>query len=193
MSKKNRVKRGGYVHLIGSFTNVVNGNSRENATIVDADKTYITVQFADGTEKTVEIGFLIKISSLKDTEYVGSEKALAGWSYSGDAVMQDIPKKIKEHPNYSLEKYEKLLSKGWWGSVMPTLLSIGEGEKKAQIELLRLVDRHIDRVSYRTLPRLYKYISTDNGRQSAIDMIFSMCNADGVSVQSAMAQLDSDL
>lgn len=43
------------------------------------------------------------------------------------------------------------------------------------------------------LPRLKEFISTPEGMERAEDMVYSMCANDGIAVQTAMSNLDSDL
>ena len=43
------------------------------------------------------------------------------------------------------------------------------------------------------LPRLREFISSPEGMERAEDMIYSMCANDGIAVQTAMSNLDSDL
>lgn len=43
------------------------------------------------------------------------------------------------------------------------------------------------------LPRLCDFVETEEGKETATTMIFEYCTNQGVSVQEAMAQIDSEL
>lgn len=64
---------------------------------------------------------------------------------------------------------------------------------KDQQKLTELIEEKLDTCCPTNLTKLKKFISTDNGKEVAVDMIFGICDSSGISVQSAMAQLDSDL
>lgn len=43
------------------------------------------------------------------------------------------------------------------------------------------------------LPQLKKLLQTENGKERAESIIFSMCERDGIAVQTAMSQLETEL
>lgn len=59
--------------------------------------------------------------------------------------------------------------------------------------LRQLVSEELSICCQTALPRLQKMISTPEGMERAEDIIYSMCSTEGLSVQQAMAQYDSDL
>lgn len=60
-------------------------------------------------------------------------------------------------------------------------------------KLRNLIDTELDKCCDVRLPRLLAYISTPEGKEHAADIIFNMCAADGIAVQTAMSILDTDL
>ena len=68
-------------------------------------------------------------------------------------------------------------------------------EEKALIEeLKKVISKELtDCCNKEHLPRLREFISTPEGMERAEDMIYSMCANDGIAVQTAMSNLDSDL
>lgn len=64
-----------------------------------------------------------------------------------------------------------------------------EGEK----QLSNLIQKNLDICCPHSLPSLSKLIKDEAGRDYAADYIFKVCANDGVSVQLAMLNLDSEL
>lgn len=59
--------------------------------------------------------------------------------------------------------------------------------------LKELIEQELNKCCKTSLPRLKKHISTDVGRETAQANIFRICKASGVSVQTAMSQIDTEL
>jgi hypothetical protein len=64
---------------------------------------------------------------------------------------------------------------------------------KASDKLKEIIRKQLESCDTNALPRLKKYVSTDSGMESAAAMIYKMCSRDGMPVQSAMSNLDSEL
>jgi len=60
-------------------------------------------------------------------------------------------------------------------------------------KLSDLIEQQLDKACKTNLPRLCDLIERKEGRQTALSMIFSYCKLNGVSVQTAMAVIDSEL
>lgn len=65
--------------------------------------------------------------------------------------------------------------------------------EKAQEKLVKMISEKLDVACSEGLPRLCKFIESDGGRETAEEMIYNMCANDGISVQTAMSVIDSDL
>ena len=65
---------------------------------------------------------------------------------------------------------------------------------KDQRELLVLINQHLDECcNENILTSLKKKITTQAGRDAVENMVYALCDSEGMSVQSAMSQIDSDL
>lgn len=60
-------------------------------------------------------------------------------------------------------------------------------------ELLNLIEEQLKTVCPTQLPRLCEFVKSDEGKETAQRMIFEYCTEHGVSVQSAMAHIDTEL
>lgn len=60
-------------------------------------------------------------------------------------------------------------------------------------ELQDLIYNLVKNACKTNLPRLCNFVETEEGRQTATQMIFDYCTDNGVSVQTAMAHIDSEL
>jgi hypothetical protein len=64
---------------------------------------------------------------------------------------------------------------------------------QAETELKKLIQDSLDNVNPTILPRLAAYISSAEGRESAEIQVFNICASQGVSIQTALSLLDSEL
>lgn len=62
-----------------------------------------------------------------------------------------------------------------------------------QEQLRQVIAAHLDKCCEQRLPRLKRFISTEGGRENAENIIFEQCKAEGIAVQTAMSNLDSEL
>ena len=60
-------------------------------------------------------------------------------------------------------------------------------------ELKALIESQLLNICETNLPRLCLFCKSDEGKETATTMIFEYCMNEGVSVQAAMAHIDSDL
>lgn len=60
-------------------------------------------------------------------------------------------------------------------------------------ELTAIIEERLQNVCADNLPRLCNFCKEEVGRETATNMIFEYCMAQGVSVQTAMAHIDSEL
>ena len=60
-------------------------------------------------------------------------------------------------------------------------------------ELITLIEAQLDNVCETNLPRLCAFVKIPEGKQTATRMIFDYCLDNGVSVQTAMAHIDSEI
>ena len=66
-------------------------------------------------------------------------------------------------------------------------------KKKNEEHLQSLVRRELHMINPAQLPRLSKFIETDTGFERAEDIIYNIAAREGISIQAAMASLDSDI
>jgi hypothetical protein len=64
---------------------------------------------------------------------------------------------------------------------------------KPESELRKLINQHLQQCDATILPTLKEKISTPEGMQTVGEMVYNICSTEGVSVQTAMSQLDSSL
>jgi hypothetical protein len=60
-------------------------------------------------------------------------------------------------------------------------------------KLAKMISNKLDEACNEGLPRLCKYIESKGGRETAENMIYNMCATSGISIQTAMSTLNSDL
>jgi|TARA_R110000744_G_scaffold367373_4_gene476818 hypothetical protein len=60
-------------------------------------------------------------------------------------------------------------------------------------ELRELIESELKACCTDRLPRLKAHIQTQSGMENAQAIIYKMCENDGISVQSAMSSLDTEL
>lgn len=65
--------------------------------------------------------------------------------------------------------------------------------KDLESNLRTLINKHLDQCCPSNLPRLKAFIASDEGREHAEDLLFSMCKKEGIAVQTAMSLLDTEL
>jgi hypothetical protein len=65
--------------------------------------------------------------------------------------------------------------------------------KTPKEQLLKVIEKLLKSACTTNLPRLCDMTATPEGFETAQQMIFSYCTENGVSVQTAMAHIDSEL
>jgi hypothetical protein len=60
-------------------------------------------------------------------------------------------------------------------------------------ELIGMIEKEVAKCCNTNLPTLSEFVKTDEGKQTATRMIYEYCVNNGVSVQSAMAHIDTEL
>lgn len=66
-------------------------------------------------------------------------------------------------------------------------------EQNPEEELIALIEKELENPCATNLPTLCDFVKTDTGKQTATRMIFDYCLNNGVSVQTAMAHIDTEL
>lgn len=60
-------------------------------------------------------------------------------------------------------------------------------------ELKQLIEEQLTKACETNLPRLCAFCKTEAGAETAANMVFEYCLTNGVSVQTAMAHIDSEI
>ena len=60
-------------------------------------------------------------------------------------------------------------------------------------ELMSIIEKQLDEACKTNLPRLCAFCETPEGKETAANMVFDYCTNNGVSVQTAMAHIDSEV
>lgn len=60
-------------------------------------------------------------------------------------------------------------------------------------ELIALIEKELENPCATNLPQLCEFVKTETGKQTATRMILEYCTSNGVSVQTAMAHIDTEL
>lgn len=60
-------------------------------------------------------------------------------------------------------------------------------------ELIDLIEKALDDPCTTNLPTLCEFVKTPEGKQTAVRMVYEYCVNNGVSVQTAMAHIDTEL
>lgn len=63
----------------------------------------------------------------------------------------------------------------------------------AEDQLKQLIEKELDNCCSNTLPRVKSKIKEQAGREMVAAMAFNLCKNEGISVQTALSEIDSEL